>query len=701
MITDPPAVVPAIPPDARHDGTPDVTVVIASHQGRHRIERTLDSLERQTLDPDRFEIVAIVNGADDGTAELLRARSRTSPVRIRIVYTPVAGLANARNLGIHASRGVYVAWVDDDDWVSPEFLATMLSCAHPRCVVVPIFGDVAADGPGTVSFDNYINEKTLRHPGRTVPFAELPTAASFDSGKLMATAVALTGAFDEAMTSGVDVLYWSRLILRNRLSIRVVDPAAHAVYYREVRTGSASRRTDDRFIEDRLLCISGLESLRREFPGHAVTLRGSQKPQAGHLGTCLRARPDRRAEVLAKVRSLGVPDFPYDVMNHRAAERLVVSCAFPPVVDTSGLVVARRLLLEGEAFDVVTQAMDKIREVDHRTMDLVREHLGGSITIGGEPSFANWSIITRFAETALERVATWEAAKGPYPHLYSRAMWPAAHVLAAAYKVRHPETRWTAEFSDPLLIDTRGERRVGALAPNSLLAGINDQAARSGFDVTSDNFYAWVESITYALADRIWFTNPLQRTFMLERAASPDLAARAMAESEIRPHPSPPRELYSMAQCDYPLDPLRVNIGYFGVFYATRGIGDLLATMAGLPLATRQHVMLHIFTSKPEEERAAVAAQGVDDCVRVNPYLPYLEFLNLAARLDWLVVADARVVATHGVNPYLPSKYSEYRGSGSKIWALVEPGSMLSTLPVDAATELGDTDAAADFLRSL
>jgi hypothetical protein len=65
------------------------------------------------------------------------------------------------------------------------------------------------------------------------------------------------------------------------------------------------------------------------------------------------------------------------------------------------------------------------------------------------------------------------------------------------------------------------------------------------------------------------------------------------------------------------------------------------------------------------------------------------------------VVADARAKAIHGVNPYLPSKYAEYRDSGSRVWAIVEPGSMLSTLPVDAATELGDTDAAATFLRSL
>ena len=84
--------------------------------------------------------------------------------------------------------------------------------------------------------------------------------------------------------------------------------------------------------------------------------------------------------------------------------------------------------------------------------------------------------------------------------------------------------------------------------------------------------------------------------------------------------------------------------------------------------------MLHIFTNKPDETLEEVTTLGLADCVSVQPYVPYFEFLELSKRFDWLVATDARVAEIHGINPYLPSKYSDCLGSGSKIWAITEAG---------------------------
>ena len=65
------------------------------------------------------------------------------------------------------------------------------------------------------------------------------------------------------------------------------------------------------------------------------------------------------------------------------------------------------------------------------------------------------------------------------------------------------------------------------------------------------------------------------------------------------------------------------------------------------------------------------------------------------------MATDARVAEIHGINPYLPSKYSDYLGSGSKIWAITEAGSMLSEMPVDAQTHLGDIDGARNILLEM
>lgn len=680
---------------------PELTVVLATHEGRDRIGRTLESLEQQTADPATFEVLVVANGPDDGTSDLVRAHARRESVRIRLLTTPVPGFANARNLGIHAARGTYLTWVDDDDWLSPSFVETMCGAASPRCVVLPVFGDVDLDGDSAVSFDNYVNNSVLRYAGQTVRFSELPTAASFDAGKVVATEVARTVAYDDQLASGLDVLYWAELILRHRLSITVPPVDSHAVYYRTLRSGSISRSSDDRYPRDRLSCIAKLEELKPDRARGAEVVRALQGGQAGNLGGWLRQAPERRPEILQRIRDLDLPDFPYRVMNRRSAELLVVNYAFPPVLDTSGLVAAKRLMLAGEPYDVVTHSMRGVREVDPATTVLIREHIGDRVRFDGKPVTANLHGIARFCAHGFAGIAARERVLGPYRDLYSRAMWPAGHVMGAAYKARHPETSWTAEFSDPLLINVMGAKRVGGLLDIPLVRGIQDAVAAAGFGLPSDNFYQWLETATFALADRIVFTNHRQRELMMEHAAHPDLVERVMAVSEIAHHPILPRPYYALAAADYDLDPSRVNIGYFGVFYGSRDVTDLLGALARLSTGERARLLLHIFTNKPNESSQVVAAQGLDDCVRVNAYLPFLEFLELTTRFEWLVVADAKVTASHGVNPYLPSKYADYAGSGANIWSLVEPGSTLSGLPAAQITELGDIDAAVDFLRHL
>ena len=53
------------------------------------------------------------------------------------------------------------------------------------------------------------------------------------------------------------------------------------------------------------------------------------------------------------------------------------------------------------------------------------------------------------------------------------------------------------------------------------------------------------------------------------------------------------------------------------------------------------------------------------------------------------------------MNPYLPSKWSDYAGAGVDVWAVVEPGSILSTMPTAYRSVVGDASAAADVLRRI
>ena len=62
---------------------------------------------------------------------------------------------------------------------------------------------------------------------------------------------------------------------------------------------------------------------------------------------------------------------------------------------------------------------------------------------------------------------------------------------------------------------------------------------------------------------------------------------------------------------------------------------------------------------------------------------------------------DASTSGTHEFNPYLPSKLSDYVGSGTRVWGLVEAGSPLSGEALDFASPIGDVSAARAVLTRM
>jgi glycosyltransferase involved in cell wall biosynthesis len=128
-----------------------VSVVIPTYNRADYIAAAIDSVIAQTL-PD-VEIIVVDDGSTDDTADRLAAYGG----RLVCLRTPNRGFAMARNTGMEAARGDYIAWLDSDDEYWPFKLDLQVRLLDAR----PDVGFVYSELSG---FDDagYYDERHLR-----------------------------------------------------------------------------------------------------------------------------------------------------------------------------------------------------------------------------------------------------------------------------------------------------------------------------------------------------------------------------------------------------------------------------------------------------------------------------------------------------------------------------------------------------------
>ncbi|MDI1460071.1 glycosyltransferase [Catellatospora sp. KI3] len=683
---------------------PGISVVMPSYRGEAHIGRALASLAAQTLDPALFEVIVVLNGPPDGTRAVLdRFRAEHPRVTLRVVQLAEAGASLAYNAGIAAASREYTAIIDDDDWVSPAYLKVLLDSAGPRLISMGTMIDVAPDG--TRSTDNYINNVVAPHAGKRVRPLELRIGASSNAPKAVATNLIKDLTFPVGMASGMDVVFWATLVVRSNVEFYACPPEAGAAYYRSLRDESVSRQalTFDFSVRQRLDVIAELDRLLPQAFGESRELvQGRMRSQAYFIEAYLAEHPEDHGRVVEEVDRRAILNMPYWYMTRVTARGLVVAFAFAPYADTSAVVMAKRVRARGEIVDVIQNDMGRVREVDESLRVLAGPFVSRSTALQTPTHFAAWTSMEKFAVEGMKHIRRRERTHGRYSWVYSRAQFAASHFLAAAHKLHNPKVTWIAEFSDPLLRDVQDQERGSKVLPsrfvNRLRAGLRER----GLPVPpGDNCFRWCEEIAYALADQLVFTNVNQFEYMMSYCSDPKLVELVRSKAVISPQPTLGPEFYQMGQRSYPLDPELVHLAYFGNFYATRGLDDVLVAVQLAPEEIRSRLRVHVFTSKPEVLAGRAEELGIADNIVAGPYVRFLEFLNMTTKFDCLIVNDAVTEGSHALNPYLPSKWSDYKGSGTPVWGLIEEGSPLSHEVLGFVSPVGDVASAGEVLAQL
>ena len=581
-------------------------------------------------------------------------------------------LNQPRAAGAKGARGALIVLLDEAEWgveVSSALVERLAAAPYRDAALVPTAPDAAAPPRA----DRAAVAATT--PGAAFRRADVRKVLAGSAGTTP-TAAAVRVHVAAAMTS--PVVTWPCPLPQRPADKRDASHASEAA--------------------------EALAEAAKTAPGGAERdgFRGDVARIAGHrLGLAVRSRPAERAAVVEAIVH-GGSSLPLDAVNSGAATKLAVAYAFPPFLDASGFIAARRLELEGEPYDILTKDVGSERPVDPRSAELGATLQGRRMTVAGRTGFGSGKAVAHFCAEGLKLVDRRVAELGDYESMYTRVMWPAPAAFGAIYKVRHPDIRWTAEISDPLRVRTDGTLRDYELPATALIGEVLEALGADRVAAFGKKFgvFEFLELAMYALADEIIFTNENQRDLMLDSFPDRAAAQRAREVSRVAHHPTPPSRFYELAEPASGIPTDRVTVGYFGRFYGVRGVDYLIAPLAALTLSERSQVALLIFTTDHDEAIAAVTARGLEDVVEVRDALGYFEFLRTAGAMDWLVVADAHCAGVFDANPYLPSKLADYQGAGARIWAMSEPGSILDAADVDARSALGDLDAAVDVLRT-
>ena len=117
-----------------------ISVIIPVHNVEKYIKDCLVSLSKQTYD--NFEAILVVNNSSDASEDICN-KFATKDSRFKVTAIDEGGISIARNVGLAQAEGDYIAFVDSDDIVHPNYLSSLYN--------------VIIENDADISVCNYIN----------------------------------------------------------------------------------------------------------------------------------------------------------------------------------------------------------------------------------------------------------------------------------------------------------------------------------------------------------------------------------------------------------------------------------------------------------------------------------------------------------------------------------------------------------------
>lgn len=233
-----------------------ISVIVPTYKPQAYLWECLDSIYNQTFPKTEYELILVLNGCNEPyNAQIKDWLAKHSDFQVQYIQTDEGGVSNARNIALDKVRGEYVAFVDDDDLVSPSYLKELYDCVSPDTISLCYpyaFNDGKFDWqlPYTITeaYDHCIKHNTRKLQSKVRKYFSGPCM------KLIPMSFIQGRRFDVRFKNGEDSLFM--FLISDKIK-KVAFTSKNAVYYRRYREGSAvtTKRTKKEEILNSLRCM--------------------------------------------------------------------------------------------------------------------------------------------------------------------------------------------------------------------------------------------------------------------------------------------------------------------------------------------------------------------------------------------------------------------------------------------------------------
>ena len=106
---------------------PTVSIIVPVYNAEKTIGRCIDSILGQQYTD--FELLLVDDGSKDGSGAICDSYALADS-RVQVIHKENTGVSDTRNIGISRARGVYLQFLDSDDWITPDATKLLVETAR-------------------------------------------------------------------------------------------------------------------------------------------------------------------------------------------------------------------------------------------------------------------------------------------------------------------------------------------------------------------------------------------------------------------------------------------------------------------------------------------------------------------------------------------------------------------------------------------